>query len=85
MWQCICGSFAHIALLNSQKDKRRMVQTPATDSLYEIVFYDDPDTPAPYVSDLIATVFALPRPDAESRGGRSGRIRNPSPTHCWKS
>lgn len=44
-----------------------------SDAMYEIVFYDDPDTPAAYVSDLIAAVLAVPRPDAESTAWRIGR------------
>ncbi len=50
-----------------------MNQKPGTDSRYEIVFYDNPDTPAAFVSDLISSVFAISRPDAESTAWRVGR------------
>ncbi len=73
MWKHICVSVAGIALPNSQKDNQGMSPTPGTESLYELVFYDDPDTPVAFVGDLIAGVFALPRPDAESTAWRIGR------------
>ena len=50
-----------------------MSQFSGTDSLYEIVFYDDPDTPTEFVGKLIASVFALPKPDAESTAWRIDR------------
>ena len=50
-----------------------MAQGSDSGSLYEIVFYDDPDTPDAFVSNLIETVFALPRPDAEAMAWRVRR------------
>lgn len=50
-----------------------MTETQRSDSLYEIVFYDDPRTPAAFVGELIAGVFALPKPDAENTAWRIGR------------
>ena len=44
-----------------------------SDAMFEVVFYDDPDTPTVFVSDLIAAVFAVPRPDAESTAWRISR------------
>ncbi len=50
-----------------------MNQSLKSSELYEIVFYDDPNTPAAFVSTLIAEVFALPKPDADSIAWRVGR------------
>lgn len=41
--------------------------------MFEIVLYDDPDTPKEFVSELIAAVFAVSRPDAEAIAWRIGR------------
>ena len=42
-------------------------------SLYEIVFYDDSDTPSAFIGGLIADVFAMSKPDAEQIAWRVDR------------